>query len=115
MINLTEKQALEIIDETVQNGGYTHKQEEGKRYVVARGICEVVTKKLTVEILLKYVEIANTHNSSFGTWFNTENDKFYLDLSDLYNDEKEALKIAKKRNEIAIYDLLENKEIKVQY
>lgn len=113
MLKLTKKEAQEIVQKTIDNGGYTH-NSNGMQFVVGKGIEEKVLDNLTENDILEYVETANRYNSSFGTWYNAENGKFYLDLSDLFNCKDEAMRKAKERNEIAFYDLLENKEILVK-
>ncbi len=45
----------------------------------------------------------------FGTWVNGDN--VYIDINRGFNDKKTALKYAMKNYQLAIYDLIDNKEI----
>lgn len=116
MIKLSKEQAKEIIDITESNGGYTYQDNltSSQRYAVGLGIHERVLDKITVNELLDYIKIVNKYNASFGTWYNEDDRMYYLDISEIYDDKEIALEVARVRNEIAIYDLKENKEIRIK-
>lgn len=48
---------------------------------------------------------AKNSNLCFGSWLDTETNKLYLDLSEVLDDKKTAIKKAYKRNQLAIFDL----------
>lgn len=52
-------------------------------------------------------------NAFFGGWKDQTTNKVYFDLSKNVSDLNEALQIAKEKNQLAIWDLNENKEIRV--
>lgn len=49
----------------------------------------------------------------FGGWIDKETGKVYFDLSANFQEVEKAIQIAKENNQIAIWDLNENKEIRV--
>lgn len=49
----------------------------------------------------------------FGGWFNNDNGKFYFDAVKIYEDEKTAIQAGKDNNQISIFNLNTNKEIKL--
>lgn len=116
MIKITEAEAREIVQLTKENGGFTYTGNLTKeqRYSVGLGIHETVLEELTAQDILNYVEIVNQYGVVFGTWFNQDNKKYYLDLVEIHENKELALQVAKLRDEIAIYDLKENEEIKVK-
>ena len=46
-----------------------------------------------------------------GAWYNSEQDRMILDLSEVVESEAEALKLANERGQTAIWDIKNNKEI----
>ena len=59
-----------------------------------------------VEYIASKRELASKNtNLCFGSWLDTETNKLYLDLSEVLDDRKAALKKAYKRNQLAIFDL----------
>ena len=105
----------EIMNLTLENGGYTLKNNGG-RYAVATGINETIVKEISEKSLKEYHEtIKELNNPSYtlGTWYNKKNGLFYLDTVELVNDLETAKKLGKERNELAIYDLEENVEIEL--
>ncbi len=66
-------------------------------------------KFIDLKMVKSYLKIAKKKNAFVGFWVN--NNKIYIDLSINVNEKEEALKIAKKNNQIAIFDCLNLKEI----
>ena len=50
----------------------------------------------------------------FGTWLDKDTGKYYIDISTTYDSLDWALKIAKQRNELAIYDRVKGVVIPVE-
>ena len=98
-----------IIQSTKNNGGYSHDTKH--RYSVAYGDNEVILslKEFNEEVVINYLK----KHGTIGTWINTENNMVYLDTSKTIEDKKEAIKFAKESNQLAIYDLVKNEEIKI--
>lgn len=102
-----------IINETRKNGGFT--SENLKKY---RYISSVSTDSEIIMPLNKFNEkelkkVLSTYTfkgeQGFGTWVNGNN--VYIDINRGFNDKKTALKYAIKNYQLAIYDLIDNKEI----
>lgn len=106
----------EIMNLTIENGGYTLENENSGRYVIATGINETILEKISEKVLKEYhdtVKELNNDNYTLGTWYNKKNGLFYLDTVELVNDLETAKKLGKERNEIAIFDLEKNIEIEL--
>ena len=108
------------LQKTIEQGGFTNNETVKGRYCVATGINETIlpnVDKLTVKTLENYqktIDKLGVKDYTLGTWINPENGKVYLDTVELLEDYDLAMQKAVKRDEIAIYDLLENKEIFVK-
>lgn len=98
-----------IIEATKKNGGYSHDTKH--RYSVAYGDNEVIIppKEFNEVAVNNYLK----KHGTIGTWINTKNNMVYLDTSKTIKNKKEAIEFAKKSNQLAIYDLIENKEITI--
>jgi len=59
--------------------------------------------------------LRDNKNYYVGTWLNEDNNKVYVGIAICLKDKKEALNLAKNNKEIAIYDLVNNKEIRINY
>ena len=101
--------AKKIIQSTKNNGGYSHDTKH--RYSVAYGDNEVILpiKEFNEEVVNNYLK----KHTTIGTWLNTKNNMIYLDTSKTIENKAEAIEFAKKSNQLAIYDLIENKEITI--
>jgi len=69
------------------------------------------------QIIFDYIEknksIVEKQNLFFGIWF--FEGFIYLDVCKAYNNKTKAIREAKEKNELAIFDLLETKEITINY
>lgn len=67
------------------------------------------------EGLKKAISHALKHNNIVGGWLNSENGYYYFDSVKVFEDSKleEAIKFAKENEQMAIYDLTNQKEILV--
>ena len=55
----------------------------------------------------------HAHKLYAGAWFDGENGTWYLDISECVPSESEALKLASSRGELAIWDVANQTEIRV--
>ena len=115
------KNIMELaLAKTIENGGFTNNETVKGRYCVATGINETIlpsVDELTVETLENYqktIDKLGVKDYTLGTWVNPENNQVYLDTVELFEDYDLAMKKAVERDEIAIYDLLDEKEIFVK-
>mgnify|MGYP003624443881 CR=1 FL=1 len=63
----------------------------------------------------KFLNSDSKPNKTFGGWFNDETQTYCVDLGKSYNSLKKAVKIAKKYNQICIYDTLTGLTIDTAY
>lgn len=97
-----------IVEKTFKNGGYTNSIKG--RYVVAiKGFEKQIDVKEFNENDIK--EFVKENGKEFGTWL--EEGIVYLDKVECFNNLETALDEAEKRQELAIFDLVELKEIKI--
>ena len=98
-----------IIEATKNNGGYSHDTKH--RYSVAYGDNEVILpiKEFNEEVVDNYLK----EHGTIGTWINTENNMVYLDTSKTIESKAEAIEFAKESNQLAIYDLVKNEEVRI--
>lgn len=111
-----------IVQDTLKNGGYTYSAMDG-RYSVGTGEQEIISignvKKSVIIDVKDFNEstlknaVAELQAIDFGTWLH-EN-QIHVDRVTVFHTLDKALKVARKRKEIAIYDLKENKEIFIDY
>lgn len=57
------------------------------------------------------------HQKTLGGWLNEENEKFYFDSVKIFKNSEldKAIEFAKEQKQIAIFDLTNLKEIKINY
>ena len=114
-----------LANEVFMNGGFTYKPDAGliqflppsqkSRYLVGIGeIQSGCSYELTRENFKKSIEHARKENLFIGGWLDTEEDIIYYDYSKGFDSLEEALELARSRNEIAIWDTEENKEIRLE-
>lgn len=61
--------------------------------------------------IAKNKDLLDTPEHSFGSWFNSDNGKHYLDVSITEPDLAKAQNLARQHNQLAVFDLKEFKEI----
>lgn len=115
------KDTKKLIDEIVRNGGATLNTELENAnlnggYMVSMAGYETVISldelkdyKQVEKILIEYKKLARKNKAFVGAWVN-EN-KLYLDLSKNYKRLGNAIKIGKKNNQLAIFDINNLEEI----
>ena len=114
--------AQSITNKVNQLQDFTHtivEREPSGRYVVA-------TKNLfkgehtnkvynMLEVITDGIEEARSRGcDSIGGWMDSEAGVYYVDMCVHFAYKSEAMQVAIANNEIAIYDLFENKEINVE-
>ena len=67
----------------------------------------------TIKVLILELFDACEQGQAPGAWMNRGN--LYLDVSESYEDYETAMSVARSRNQLAIYDQIENVELAVQY
>lgn len=65
------------------------------------------------ELSIFVKENLSADNCFFGGWIDQQTRKIYFDLSANFQSIEKAIDLAKQKNQIAIWDLNENKEIRV--
>jgi len=91
----------------IKNGRiYKVKFTSEKRYAVSITNC-----KTYKEIYLMLKSLPDNFNGYIGGWYNTDEKKYYIDLTLILSDLHIAKIIGKKFNQKVIWDGLENKEI----
>lgn len=82
-------------------------------YMVSLAGYEIITtvNELTTNALLAHARMAHALGGFVGLWLDT--DKLYIDISINEKDRQKALKTGKFNNQLAIYDVENDKEIRV--
>lgn len=112
-MNLNSKKIDQMIKSTKTNGGYSDDILTKKRYIVSMELNKEVIiplEKFNKKSLKNAIkDFTLKFNQGVGTWLNNNN--IYIDINQGFNDLEEAMNIARKNNQLAIFDTLENKEI----
>ena len=104
-----------VLKATLQNGGYS--EVKGFQFMVGTPIKEEVIpmSEFTEQSIKSYVDTVKfPENGGLGTWVNENSGKIYLDVSVGYHDYKQAIAQAKKWEQLAIYDTVNNKTINIE-
>ena len=113
---------MKLVNHILENNGATFNPRNNELVIsgyACSGIKEnetIINGKVTENDLVEYLnkfqaDFTNNDKAMLGVWYNTENDKTYLDTSFVHNDLQSALDSAKELQELAIFDLNELKEI----
>lgn len=118
--------ALSLVERTKLNGGLTFNLTNkaflgGQSYyaVAMYPECEIIIdlnlfdEGTVYEYIHENIELLRDKRNSLGTWIDTENNKVYLDISRTISDFDDAIQCAKANSQLAIFDLLELKEIRL--
>lgn len=64
----------------------------------------------------RVINHANSHNKTIGGWHNSENDQYYFDSVRVFpNSElQQAIEFAKQNKQLAIFDLTNLREIRIE-
>lgn len=97
---------------TIKNGGFSLNPDglsaTSGFMISCKDLYKIALSDLTPDKLNNAIKQATEIGGYIGGWLDTEtNDKdnFYLDISINIKDKDEALKIAKDKNQLAIYDI----------
>jgi hypothetical protein len=112
-----------LIDKLKTDGGFTynvvHENSPTKGFVVSTSLeNERIFKadEITEEAVQKYLDerakiFEAQPDAHVGGWYNEKTGEFYLDVSRVIDTEAEAVELAKKHNQEAIYDIAGGKSI----
>jgi hypothetical protein len=117
------KNLLEFCDAVINNGGATFNLVTGTSptsgYIVSDEGQEEVTKlfggavakeMLITSAIKKYISdkgfILSLSDKNLGAW--VDSNKLYLDISVVYDNEQDAIEMARKNNQLAYFDLNNN-------
>ena len=117
-----QKRVSEQVDYHNKNEGSTFDQkgkivEEGysvSRYPERTKL--IKGKKITEKDINDFIEankdiLSKNPNAVVGTWYNKKDNTTYLDVSEVQKNKEKAIEVAKKYNQISIFDLKTFKEI----
>ena len=112
-IKLNSNKLEKMVKNTIKNGGYSDEILLKKRYIVSMELekeaiinIENFNKK-SLKNAIKNFTLKPLQG--IGTWFS--DGKVYIDISQGFDDLEKAMSIARKNNQLAIFDTLENKAI----
>lgn len=119
-VKLNKSGASKLIDNVMKNGGFTYraisKLQPTKGFVVSttKNLEQVVSSgEITPKHLQDYVDknrdVLAQPNAHLGAW--VDGGKVYLDVSRVFTDKNEALKLAEEHQQEGIYDLGNGKTI----
>lgn len=91
------------LDNATMNSGY---MVSLKGYELKTSI-----KELTSEILKRYKKLAKLNTAYIGLWL--DNNVLYIDISINVKDKNQAVEIARKNNQLAIYDCKNSESVYV--
>lgn len=82
-------------------------------YMVSLSGYEIITTidNLTINTLLAHAKIAHALGGYVGLWL--DNDNLYIDISLNIKSLRKSLRVAKLHNQLAIYDIENDREIRV--
>jgi len=110
----TKQQIVNIINAKI---GFSY-PEYNKGYIVGyKNLHSSKNPSLKYKDIYKDIDnfISNIpQNTTFGGWLNKDTSIYYVDISKVYTDIDNAIKEAKKNNQIAIWDAYNNKEILIK-
>ena len=113
-----------LVNYILENNGATYNPRQKELVFngyACSGIKEnetIINGKVTENDIVEYInkfelDFTNNDRAMLGVWYNTENDKTYLDTSFVHNDLQSALDSAKELQELAIFDLNKLEEIRL--
>ena len=115
MTKQTVKQEQQLVNKINAKQDFTYSiTGVNKRYVI--GVKTLfMGKNPSLQYNLIYDDIYNLDNrfDSVGGWLDTETGIYYVDYSVQMDDLFDAMQLARENNELAIYDTVENTEIKL--
>ena len=125
-IEATPKEIREVIQQVKDNEGLTIDMKDGDMpktgFTVAKGkkFAQIVKaedfygdkgEEILTSYLKQYRSELNKENNYLGLWHNKKNEQVYLDVSENIQDEAEAIRRGRERDQISIWDVVNLKEI----
>jgi len=116
------KLALELWFKAQEDGGGTfgrrsEKEYDGRGYVIG-GVCEplvLVKEARPIGAIEKIAEWLDKTNSTYvGSWVDDREQLVYIDGCDIRYNREDAIALGKLFNQIAIWDIDEGKEIRLE-
>lgn len=121
---MKKEEVKELIEKALKNGGFTidknRKAPKCKSGYVVSDFGREKTYllndksdmvKLEKDIIVYFDYIQNEDGANVGAWI--EDGVLFLDISRIYQNKKEALKVGKKNRQLAIYDIKNDKSINI--
>ena len=113
---------MNLKDKLLVNGGFTvdrnGRDVESGYAVATQGNEAVYTMHITESDILEYIAIHKEELSRptacLGGWVDTETNQVYLDVSDVYQNGWYASEVGHERDQIAIFDLDNMREIRLK-
>lgn len=114
------KQLIERVWEYSQNNpeGFTLNLETFKSVKFGISVAYLETQDShDKESLENVINHSLRHQKTLGGWLNEENEKFYFDSVKIFKNSEldKAIEFAKQQKQIAIFDLTNLREIKINY
>lgn len=114
------KQLIDRVWEYSQNNseGFTLNLETFKSVKFGISVAYLETQNShDKESLENVINHSFKHQKTLGGWLNEENEKFYFDSVKIFKNSEldKAIEFAKEQKQIAIFDLTNLKEIKINY
>lgn len=114
------KQLIERVWEHSQNNpdGFTLNLETFRPVKFGISVAYLETQDShNKESLENVINHSLRHQKTLGGWLNEENEKFYFDSVKIFKNSEldKAIEFAKQQKQIAIFDLTNLKEIKINY
>lgn len=97
---------------------YLHPKSGYMVSIVAGPCYRLSTPVVPFTDIVKFIETIQPNegtNLYYGSWLDEKTFKVYIDVSECIYDREEALAMARSRNEIAIWDVINNCEIRLEY
>jgi DNA-binding transcriptional MerR regulator len=125
-IEVASEEIREVIQQVKDNEGLTIDMKDGDMpktgFTVAKGkkFAQIVKaedfygdkgEEILTSYLKQYRSELNKENNYLGLWHNKKNEQVYLDVSENIQDEAEAIRRGRERDQISIWDVVNLKEI----
>ena len=111
-----------LVDYIIENSGMTYNPRTGEMvstgYSCAKASNEYIIDGFVTEYDLtvymsRYAKDLQNANAMVGAWYNTDNNKTYLDTSFVFDNEQDAMAFGYANNQIAIFHLDSFTEIRL--
>ena len=108
------EKATQVIEKNKNLDGFTvFLKWEEKRYIIAFTNNVIRGSKDIARVKMQLLDNAHRDSLTIGWWKDKETGKFYIDLWVATDDLREATRMGRRYNQIAIFDMKELQEIRV--